>query len=106
MKQFRKGVITFAVRTPVGAYNECLASLYVPKFGSMIIQALFSRLGVRPDQVDEVIMGNVLKTAVGYAPASQAAIFAGLTTSISAMAINKVRESGLETVILTAQGLP
>ncbi len=58
MKQFRKGVITFAVRTPVGAYNECLASLYVPKFGSMIIQALFSRLGVRPDQVDEVIMGK------------------------------------------------
>ncbi len=105
MKQVREVVITAAVRTPVGTFNGSLSSLTAPKLGSLVIGEVLKRSGVKPDQVDEVILGNVLSAGEGQAPARQAAIFAGLPTSVACMTINKVCGSGLKSVMLAAQGV-
>ncbi len=105
MKTIRDVVITSAVRTPIGTYNGALASFSAPRLGSMVIKEALNRSGIKPEQVHEVIMGNVLPAGVGQAPARQAAIFAGLPTSVGCMTINKVCGSGLKAVMLAAQGI-
>lgn len=105
MKEVRNVVITSAVRTPIGAYNGSLASFTAPQLGSEVIKETINRSMIKPDQVDEVIMGNVLTAGIGQAPARQAAIFAGLPTSVGCMTINKVCGSGLKAVMLAAQGI-
>lgn len=98
-------VIIDAVRTPIGAFNGLLASVTAPQLGSIVIKEVLNRSGVKPDQVDEVIMGNVLSAGEGQAPARQAAIYAGLPTSVGCMTINKVCGSGLKAVMLAAQAI-
>ncbi len=105
MKTIREAVITAAVRTPIGSYNGELASLTAPQLGSMVIKEVLSRSNLKPGQIDEVIMGNVLSAGEGQAPARQAAIFAGLPTSVGCMTINKVCGSGLKAVMLAAQSI-
>lgn len=105
MKQIREVVLTSAVRTPVGSFNGSLAALTAPQLGSLVIKEALKRSVVKAEQVDEVIMGNVLTAGVGQAPARQAAIYAGLPTSVGAMTINKVCGSGLKAVMLAAQGI-
>ncbi len=96
----RNVVITSAVRTPVGSFNGGLAPLKAPQLGSIVIKEALKRSGVQPNQVHQVIMGNVLTAGVGQAPARQAAIFAGLPTAVDCMTINKVCGSGLKAVML------
>jgi acetyl-CoA C-acetyltransferase len=105
MTNFREVVIVSAVRTPIGSYGGVLASVPAPKLGAVAIKEALQRAGVKPDQVDEVIMGNVLTAGEGQAPARQAAIYAGLPTSVACMTINKVCGSGLKAVMLAAQSI-
>jgi acetyl-CoA C-acetyltransferase len=105
MADINEVVIVNAVRTPIGSFNGELASLTAPQLGSIVIKEVLNRSGVQPDQVDEVIMGNVLSAGEGQAPARQAAIYAGLPTAVGCMTINKVCGSGLKAVMLAAQAI-
>src|SRR5512137_139521 len=98
-------VIASGCRTPIGSFRGSLSSLPAPRLGALVIQEALRRAKVAPDQVDEVIMGNVLQAGVGQAPARQAAIFAGLPTSVECMTVNKVCGSGLKAVMLAAQAI-
>ncbi len=98
-------VIVSAVRTPIGAFNGSLASLTAPQLGAIVIREAIKRAGLKPEDVSEVIMGNVLTSGEGQAPARQAALFAGLPQSVPCMTINKVCGSGLKAVMLAAQAI-
>ena len=98
-------VIVSACRTPVGSFRGSLSSLPAPRLGAVAIREAVRRAGVKGEDVNEVIMGNVLQAGVGQAPARQAAIFAGLPTSVECMTVNKVCGSGLKAVMLGAQAI-
>lgn len=98
-------VILSAARTPIGAFMGALSSLSAPELGAIAIKAALERAGVSPEQVSEVIMGNVLTAGVGQAPARQAALKAGLPTTTPCMTINKVCGSGLKAVMLADQAI-
>ena len=98
-------VIAGACRTPIGSFRGTLSSLPAPRLGSIVIKEAIRRAGVKPSDVDEVIMGNVISAGIGQAPARQAAIFAGLPSSVECMTINKVCGSGLKAVMLASQAV-
>ena len=98
-------VIVSACRTPVGSFRGSLAPLTAPRLGAIAIREAVRRAGIAPEDVQEVIMGNVLQAGVGQAPARQAAIFAGLPSSVECMTVNKVCGSGLKSVMLAAQAI-
>ena len=98
-------VITGFARTPFGSFQGALAALTAPKLGSHAIKEALLRSKVSPDQVSEVILGNVLTGGVGQAPARQALIGAGLPNSIPALTINKVCGSGMKAIMLGAQSV-
>ncbi len=95
-------VIVSAARTPIGAFGGSLKNIPAVELGAIAIRAALERAKVKPDDVEETIMGMVLQAGVGQAPARQAAIRAGIPTSSSAMTINKVCSSGLKAVMLGA----
>lgn len=95
-------VIIDAARTPIGSFGGKLASLTAPELGSMAIAGLLKRAGVAPEQVGEVIMGNVLSAGIGQAPARQAALKAGLPDSTVTTTVNKVCASGMKAVMMAA----
>jgi len=97
--------IVGAARTGVGKFGGSLAKIAAAELGAHVIKNLLSRSGVSPDQVSEVIMGQVLTAGVGQNPARQAAIRAGLPDMIPAMTINKVCGSGLKAAMLGAQAI-
>jgi len=101
----REVVIVGAARTPVGSFLGALSALSAPQLGAAAIREALHRAGVAPDDVDEVIMGNVLQAGVGQAPARQAALFAGLPTKVECLTINKVCGSGLKAVMLAEQAI-
>ena len=96
-------VIAAAARTPVGSFNGTLASVSAHQLGAIAITEALIRAGVAPDEVCEVIMGQVLTAGQGQNPARQAAILAGLPKSSTAFTINQVCGSGLRSVALAAQ---
>jgi acetyl-CoA C-acetyltransferase len=98
-------VIVSGCRTPVGSFRGSLASVPAPKLGAVVIKEALQRARVSPDQVDEVIMGNVIQAGVGQAPARQAALYAGLPVSVECLTVNKVCGSGLKAVMLGAQAI-
>jgi len=98
-------VIVGAVRTAIGKFGGSLAKVPAPELGATVIRALLERTGVKPEQVSEVIFGQVLTAGSGQNPARQAAIKAGLPHSVPAMTINKVCGSGLKAVMLAAQAI-
>ena len=98
-------VIVSAVRTPIGRFLGSLAPIAATKLGSIAIAEAVRRAGIRPDQVDEVIMGNVVGAGLGQNPARQAAMGADLPDTIPALTINKVCGSGLKSVVLAAQAI-
>lgn len=100
-----KAVIVSAVRTPIGAFNGALTEVPVQDLGALVIKEALKRGGVAPDQVDEVILGNVLQAGLGQNPARQALIKAGLPDSVPATTINKVCASGLKAIALAAQAV-
>jgi acetyl-CoA C-acetyltransferase len=101
----RSPVIVSAVRTPIGKFLGGLSSLAAPDLGGIAIREAVRRSGVSPDDVDEVIMGNVIQGGVGQAPARQAALKGGIPSSVSALTINKVCGSGLKAVMLASQAI-
>ncbi len=105
MAELHDAVIVSGVRTAIGTYGGGLAEVPAVKLGEVCIKAALDRADLKPDQVNEVIMGNVLQAGLGMNPARQAAIFAGLPVQIPAMTVNKVCGSGLKSVILAAQSI-
>ena len=101
----RASVIVSAVRTPTGKFLGGLKSFTAPQLGAMVVREAVRRAGIDPNDVDEVIMGNVVGAGLGQAPARQAAIHAGLPPTVGALTINKVCGSGLKAVMLAAQGI-
>jgi acetyl-CoA C-acetyltransferase len=100
-----KSVILSAARTPIGAFMGSLSSLTAPRLGAVAIKEAVVRAGIKPEDVQEVIMGNVLTAGIGQAPARQASIYAGLPTNVECMTINKVCGSGLKAVMLADQAI-
>jgi acetyl-CoA C-acetyltransferase len=98
-------VIVSAARTAVGKFGGSLAGIPAVELGSIAIRAALERAGLKPGQIDEVIMGQVLTAGAGQNPARQASIKAGLPTSVPAMTINKVCGSGLKAVMLAANAI-
>ncbi len=98
-------VLASAVRTPIGAFMGALAPLPAPRLGAAAIRAAVARAGLEPDDVDQVVFGNVLAAGVGQAPARQAAIHAGLPTSVPAVTLNKMCGSGLEAIRQAARAV-
>ena len=98
-------VITGAARTAIGSLNGVLGDIPAPKLGAVAIAEAVSRSGIRKEEVDQVIMGNVLPAGTGQAPARQAGIYAGIPVSAGAMTINKMCGSGLKSVMLAAQAV-
>jgi acetyl-CoA C-acetyltransferase len=100
-----KVVIVDAIRTPVGAFAGTLAPVPASDLGARLIAAVLERNGLKPEQIDEVILGQVLTAGVGQNPARQAALNGGLLHTTPAMTINKVCGSGLKAVHLAAQAI-
>jgi acetyl-CoA C-acetyltransferase len=98
-------VIAGAVRTAIGKFGGALAKTPAPELGVTVIRALLARANLKPEQISEVILGQVLTAGSGQNPARQALIKAGLPNAIPAMTINKVCGSGLKAVMLAAQAV-
>ncbi len=96
-------VIVGAARTPVGSFNGALSSLPAHALGEVAIRAALERAHVKPDDVDEVIMGQVLTAGEGQNPARQAAVAAGIPVDKTAWGLNQVCGSGLRAVAVGAQ---
>ncbi|MCP4695397.1 MAG: acetyl-CoA C-acetyltransferase [Gammaproteobacteria bacterium] len=98
-------VIVAAGRTAVGSFLGGLAGIPASTLGATVIRALLERSGIKPEQIDEVILGHVLTAGLGQNTARQTAIEAGLPVEVPAMTINKVCGSGLKSVHLATQAL-
>ena len=105
MSELREAVIISAVRTPVGKLLGSLKSFRAPDLGAIVVRESVRRAGLKPEEVDEVIMGCVIQAGLGQNPARQAALNAGLPPTVSAVTINKVCGSGLKAVMMAAQGI-
>lgn len=101
----REVVIVSAVRTAVGSFMGTLSNTPAVDLGAIVIKEALNRAGVKGEQVDEVIMGNVLQAGLGQGPARQAAIKAGLPIEVPAMAVNKLCGSGMKAVHLATQAI-
>jgi len=97
--------IVAAKRTPIGKFLGSLANVPAPKMAAEVIRALLAEANVSGEEVDEVILGNVLSAGIGQAPARQAALGAGIPSSVAALTVNKVCGSGLKAVMLADQAI-
>ena len=95
-------VIAGAVRTPIGKFGGSLAGVPAVELGAIVIKQALARAGIPPEDVDEIIMGNVLQAGLGLNPARQAALRAGLPVTTPAFTVNKVCASGMKAVTLAA----
>lgn len=98
-------VILSSARTPIGAFQGALAGVPAPRLGATALRAALSKAGIEPAAVSDVILGNVLSAGIGQAPARQAALNAGLRSSVRCATVNKVCGSGLEAVVLGSRAL-
>ena len=101
----REVVIVSAVRTPIGSFGGGLGTTPAVTLGALVIREAIERAGITPDQVDQVIMGNVLQAGLGQNPARQAAIAAGIPHEVPSWTLNMVCGSGLKTVQDGAQAI-
>ncbi len=98
-------VIVGALRTGIGKFGGSLAKIAAPDLGATVIRALLAQSGVKPEQISEVILGQVLTAGSGQNPARQALIKSGIPNSVPALTINAVCGSGLKAVMLAAQSI-
>ena len=98
-------VILSYARTPMGSMQGALADVAATDLGATVVKAAVERAGVKGDEIDRIYMGCVLPAGLGQAPARQAAIKAGLPTSVQATTVNKVCGSGMQTVIMAEEAL-
>lgn len=101
----RDAVIISAMRTPTGKFQGSLKGFSAPELGALAIKAAVEKAGIKPEEVEEVIMGCVVQAGLGQAPARQAALKAGLPPEVSALTVNMVCGSGLRAVALAAQAV-
>lgn len=97
--------IVSAVRTPIGSFGGSLKDFSATQLGAIAIKAAVERAGIRPEQVEEVLMGCVMQANLGQAPARQAAKFAGLPDKVIATTVNKVCSSGMKAIMQGAQSI-
>ncbi len=100
-----KVVITSAVRTPIGSFGGNLKDVSPIDLGAIVIKEALKRSGIQPQEVDEVIMGNILQAGLGQNPARQAAVKAGIPFDVPSHTVNKVCASGMKSVILAVQAI-
>ena len=105
MSETREAVIISAVRTPVGKFQGSLKGFSATDLGALVVRESVKRAGVKPEEIDEVIMGCVIQAGLGQNPARQAALRGGLPPAVSAVTVNKVCGSGLKAVMMAAQGV-
>jgi len=105
MSEIHNAYIVSACRSAIGVLLGGLSSFTAPQLGAFAIKEAVKRAGIDPNQIDEVIMGQVVQGGVGQAPARQAQIHAGVTPKASALTINKVCGSGLKAVMLATQAI-
>lgn len=98
-------VIVSAVRTPIGSFGGALKALSATQLGAVAIKGALEKGGVKPEQVQDVLMGSVLQANLGQAPARQAAKFAGLPDNVNCTTVNKVCASGMKSIALAAQSI-
>lgn len=101
----KKVVIVSAVRTPIGSFMGSLSTVTATQLGAVAIKGALNKINLDPNLVDEVLMGNVVQASVGQAPATQAAIFAGLPNTVPTTTVNKVCASGMKAVMQGAQAI-
>ncbi len=101
----KKVVIVSAVRTPIGSFMGSLSTVTATQLGAAAIKGALNKINLDPNLVDEVLMGNVVQAGVGQAPATQAAIFAGLPNTVPTTTVNKVCASGMKAVMQGAQAI-
>ena len=105
MPELNEAVIISAARTPVGKFLGSLKGFSATELGAIAVREAVKRAGVKPEDVDEVIMGCVIQAGLGQNPARQAALNAGIPSTVSAVTVNKVCGSGLKAVMMAAQGV-
>ena len=98
-------VIVSAARTPIGSFLGALSTVPAPKLGAIAIKGALEKISLDPTLVDEVLMGNVVQSGAGQAPARQAAIYAGIPDSVPCTTVNKVCASGMKTIMQAAQSI-
>jgi acetyl-CoA C-acetyltransferase len=98
-------VILSGCRTPIGTFGGALKDVTAVELATIAVREAVARAGVRPEQVDEVILGCILQAGLGMNPARQATIKAGLPESVPAVTVNKVCGSGLKAVMMAAQAV-
>ena len=98
-------VIVSAVRTPMGSFLGGLSSIPAPRLGAAAIKGALDRINLKPELVEEVLMGNVVQAGTGQAPARQAAIYAGIPDTVPCTTVNKVCSSGMKAVMQAAQAI-
>ena len=98
-------VIVSGCRTPIGSFGGAFKDVPAVELGTVAVREAMRRAGVRPDRIDEVILGCILQAGLGMNPARQAAVRAGLPESVPAHTVNKVCGSGLKAVMLAAQAI-
>jgi len=105
MPELNEAVIISAARTPVGKFLGSLKGFSATQLGAIVVRESVKRAGVKPEDVDEVIMGCVIQAGLGQNPARQAALNGGLPPAVSAVTVNKVCGSGLKAVMMAAQSV-
>src|SRR6478672_8358831 len=105
MPSIKQPVIISAARTPVGKFLGALKNFKATALGALVVREAVKRAGVKPEDVDEVIMGCVIQAGLGQNPARQAALRGGLPNTVSAVTVNKVCGSGLKAIMMAAQGV-
>ena len=105
MSKETEAVILSAARTPVGKFQGALSSVPATELGAVAVKAAVERAGINPEEIEEVIMGNVVQAGEGQAPARQAGIHAGIPATVSASTVNKVCGSGLKAAMFAAQAV-
>src|SRR6266498_4114051 len=105
MADIKEAVIISAVRTPVGKFQGALKGFSATELGAMVVRESVKRAGLKPEAVDEVILGCVIQAGLGQNPARQAALRGDLPAKVSAVTVNKVCGSGLKAVMMAAQGI-
>jgi acetyl-CoA C-acetyltransferase len=98
-------VIVSAARTPIGSFLGALSTVPAPKLGAVAIEGALKKIDLNPELIDEVLMGNVVQSGTGQAPARQAAIYAGIPDHVPCTTVNKVCASGMKTIIQAAQSI-
>lgn len=97
--------IISAVRTPMGSFGGSLKSLSATQLGAIAIKGAIAKAGIKPEQVQDVLMGCVLQANLGQAPARQAAKFAGLPNEVNCTTVNKVCASGMKAIAMASQSI-